>query len=67
MPYILFFLLQDHHTVAIASNDYPGIDKNMLVERIVRLQRAQQRKNEKIEFMQEHVNSLVDEIKKKSK
>ena len=59
-------IFQDH-TVAIASNDYPGIDKNMLVERIVRLQRAQQRKNEKIEFMQEHVNSLVEEIKKKSK
>ncbi|XP_072027408.1 coiled-coil domain-containing protein 186-like isoform X2 [Amphiura filiformis] len=58
---------QDQHSVAIASNDYPGIDKNMLVERIVKLQRAQQRKNEKIEFMQEHVNSLVEEIKKKSK
>ena len=66
--YCLFgFFFQDQHSVAIASNDYPGIDKTMLVERIVKLQRAQQRKNEKIEFMQEHVNSLVDEIKKKSK
>ncbi|XP_038045397.1 coiled-coil domain-containing protein 186-like isoform X2 [Patiria miniata] len=56
------------HTVAIATgNDYPGVDKGMLVDRIVRLQKAHQRKNEKMEFMQEHISHLVEELKKKSK
>ncbi|XP_022080798.1 coiled-coil domain-containing protein 186-like isoform X2 [Acanthaster planci] len=55
-------------TVAIATgNDYPGVDKGMLVDRIVRLQKAHQRKNEKMEFMQEHITHLVEELKKKSK
>ncbi|XP_071792870.1 coiled-coil domain-containing protein 186-like [Asterias amurensis] len=56
------------HTVAIATgNDYPGVDKGMLVDRIVRLQKAHQRKNDKMEFMQEHITHLIDELKKKSK
>ncbi|XP_071476656.1 coiled-coil domain-containing protein 186-like, partial [Diadema antillarum] len=56
------------HTVAIAGgNDFPGIDKGMLVERIVRLQKQLQKKADKMEFMQEHNTHLVGQIQKKSK
>ena len=39
----------------------------MLIERIVRLQKAHARKNEKIEFMEDHIKQLVEEIRKKTK
>ena len=42
-------------------------NKAMLVERICRLQKIHAKKNEKLEFMEEHVSTLVDEIQKKSK
>ncbi|XP_056005824.1 coiled-coil domain-containing protein 186-like isoform X2 [Ostrea edulis] len=54
-------------------HEYPVIteqvepDSQMLIERIVKLQRGLARRNEKIEFMQEHVQQLVDEIQKKNK
>lgn len=41
--------------------------QEMLIERIVKLQRAHARKNEKIEFLEEHVSQLVNEVKKKSR
>lgn len=43
------------------------IDKHMLIERIIRLQKILARKNDKIEFLEEHVDQLIKEIKKKSK
>jgi hypothetical protein len=43
------------------------VDKQTLIERIVKLQRALARKNEKIEFMEDHISQLVDEIQKKNK
>ncbi|WAR22672.1 CC186-like protein [Mya arenaria] len=43
------------------------VDKQMLIERIVKLQRAMARKNEKIEFMDDHISQLIDEIQKKNK
>lgn len=42
-------------------------NSQMLIERIVKLQRGLARRNEKIEFMQEHIQQLVDEIQKKNK
>ena len=39
----------------------------VLIERIVKLQRGHARKNEKIEFMEDHISQLIDEIKKKNK
>ena len=47
----------------------PPVEPNrqMLIERIVKLQRAHARKNEKIDFLEEHVNQLLNEIKKKTK
>ncbi|KAJ8026314.1 hypothetical protein HOLleu_34125 [Holothuria leucospilota] len=54
-------------TISSGNNDFPGIDKGMLVERIIRLQRLQQKYKEKIEFYQEHNKSLIEVIQKKNK
>eukprot|EP00794_Sanderia_malayensis_P005717 gene5717-6417_t len=43
------------------------VDKAVLVDRICRLQKAHAKKNEKIEFMEEHISSLIEEMKKKNK
>ncbi|XP_067129441.1 coiled-coil domain-containing protein 186 isoform X1 [Centruroides vittatus] len=54
---------------ASLSNNSPlsEVNKQMLIERIVKLQRSLARKNEKIEFQEEHINHLIDEIKKKTR
>ncbi|KAJ8317463.1 hypothetical protein KUTeg_005367 [Tegillarca granosa] len=55
------------------EQEYPVIteqvepDKQLLIERIVKLQRALARKNEKIEFVNDHISQLVDEVQKKNK
>ncbi|XP_042312722.1 coiled-coil domain-containing protein 186 isoform X2 [Sceloporus undulatus] len=46
---------------------FPEVDKTILIERIVRLQKAHARKNEKMEFMEDHIKHLVEEIRKKTK
>lgn len=43
------------------------VDKQAMIEKIVRLQRAHARKNEKIEFLEDHVNQLLDAVKKKTR
>ncbi|KAH9413491.1 hypothetical protein DERP_007969, partial [Dermatophagoides pteronyssinus] len=43
------------------------IDRNTLIERILRLQRQLIKRNEKIDFLEEHNGQLIDEMKKKSK
>ncbi|CAH1785109.1 unnamed protein product, partial [Owenia fusiformis] len=43
------------------------VDRQMLIEKIVRLQKAHARKNEKMEFMSDHIKQLLDEVQKKSK
>lgn len=43
------------------------VDKQMLIEKIVRLQKAHARKNEKIEFMDDHIKQLLSDIQRKSK
>ncbi|CAL8281816.1 unnamed protein product [Merluccius merluccius] len=48
-------------------DSYPEVDKTLLVERIVRLQKALARKQEKMEFMEDHIKQLVEEIRKKTK
>lgn len=52
---------------SVAVDSFPEVDKAMLIERIVRLQKAHARKNEKIEFMEDHIKQLVEEIRKKTK
>lgn len=39
----------------------------VMVEKIVRLQRQLARRTEKIEFLEEHVRQLFEELQKKSK
>ncbi|NWH95067.1 CC186 protein, partial [Aegithalos caudatus] len=52
---------------AVAGDSFPEVDKAVLVERILRLQKAHARKNEKMEFMEDHIKQLVEEIRKKTK
>lgn len=49
------------------TNEYPEIDKQTLVDRIVRLQKSLVKRNEKIEFLEEHNHQLLEEMKKKTK
>ncbi|XP_072280644.1 coiled-coil domain-containing protein 186 [Pyxicephalus adspersus] len=51
----------------IVVDSFPEVDKAVLIERIIRLQKAHARKNEKIEFMEDHIKQLVEEIRKKTK
>ncbi|KAM9012343.1 coiled-coil domain-containing protein 186 isoform 1-T2 [Ara ararauna] len=52
---------------SVAVDSFPEVDKAVLVERILRLQKAHARKNEKMEFMEDHIKQLVEEIRKKTK
>jgi len=58
---------------AQAQQEYPVIteqvevDKQVLIERIVKLQKSHARKNEKLEFLGEHIQQLLEEIRKKNK
>lgn len=51
----------------VVPDSFPEVDKAVLVDRIVRLQKALARKQEKIEFMEDHIKQLVEEIRKKTK
>ncbi|KAI3365251.1 hypothetical protein L3Q82_010338, partial [Scortum barcoo] len=51
----------------VVVDSFPEVDKSVLVDRIVRLQKALARKQEKIEFMEDHIKQLVEEIRKKTK
>jgi hypothetical protein len=55
---------------AAASHDdvyVVDIDKQKLIEKIVKLQRDLAKKNEKIDFLQDHVNQLTGDLKRKTK
>lgn len=43
------------------------ISKQALIERIVRLQRIHARKNEKIDFLNDHIGQLIDEVQRKNR
>merc|ERR1740128_332894 len=65
----------EHHSRKISSdmnrNQFDsgsgGPDSQMLIEKIVKLQRACARRQEKLDFLEEHVEQLVGEVKKKNK
>jgi len=42
-------------------------DKQKLIEKIVKLQRAHARKNEKLDFCEDHIKQLVEEVQKKTR
>ena len=62
-----------HCNASYIFKDYPVIteqvevNKQLLIERIVKLQKLLARKNEKIEFMEDHITQLIDEIQKKNR
>lgn len=43
------------------------VDKQLLLDKIVRLQKVQARRQEKIDFLEEHVTQLLSEVRKKSR
>lgn len=43
------------------------VDKQTLIEHVVKLQRMYARKSEKIDFLEEHVNTLVAELQRKTR
>lgn len=45
----------------------PNVDKQMLINKIFRLQKAIAKKQEKIDFLEEHNHQLLQEMKKKTK
>lgn len=49
------------------TNMSPDWDRNALFEKMVRIQRDNARKSEKIDFLEEHVQDLVAEVKKKNR
>ena len=59
--------LQEVHVAEPPQVRHVEPDKQMLIERIVKLQRIHARKNEKIEFLEDHINQLLLEIKKKNR
>ena len=59
----MFFFFQEYPLIT----EQVEVSKQVLIERIVKLQRTMARKNEKIEFMDDHVSQLVDEIQKKNR
>lgn len=58
---IIYLLFQN------TSPEIPGIDKEMLIERIIKLQKTLARKNDKIDFLEDHIVQLVKEMRKKTK
>uniref|UniRef100_A0A8C4QPP9 Si:ch211-225b10.4 n=1 Tax=Eptatretus burgeri TaxID=7764 RepID=A0A8C4QPP9_EPTBU len=49
------------------AEGFPEVDKAVLVERIVRLQKAHARKNEKLEFLEDHNQQLLEELRRKAR
>ena len=43
------------------------VDKQKIIEKVVKLQNMLAKKTEKIDFLQDHVNQLTNDLKKKSK
>ncbi len=42
-------------------------DSEVLVDKIVKLQRLMAKRQEKLDFMEEHISTLLEEVKKKNK
>ncbi|XP_011312071.1 coiled-coil domain-containing protein 186 isoform X2 [Fopius arisanus] len=49
------------------SSPYTDLDKNSLIERILKMQRINVRRAEKLDFLEEHTRALVSELQKKTK
>jgi len=49
------------------TDKYPGLDKNIVVEKLIKIQKQQKKLIEKSEVMEEQVFQLTEELKKKNK
>jgi hypothetical protein len=56
--------LQEYATPVV---EVVKVDRKMLLDKIVSLQKKLARKNEKIDFLEDHVHHLVEDINKKSR
>ncbi|KRY49028.1 Uncharacterized protein T03_1936, partial [Trichinella britovi] len=62
-----------HHPATTTTTTFNHVQttvcehNQLMIEKIVKLQRALARRNEKIEFLEEHMKSLFHEIRKKTK
>ncbi|KAK7790359.1 hypothetical protein R5R35_003855 [Gryllus longicercus] len=57
----------DQHSNSFQVSTSIEPDRQMLIERIVQLQRSNARQQEKIEFLEEHSNQLTSELQKKKR
>ena len=60
----------NHFNEVICGNDdvyVVDIDKQKIIEKIVKLQKTLAKRNEKIDFLQDHVNQLTNDLKRKTK
>lgn len=60
----------NHFNEVICGNDdvyVVDIDKQKIIEKIVKLQKNLAKRNEKIDFLQDHVNQLTNDLKRKTK
>ncbi|CAH0552755.1 unnamed protein product [Brassicogethes aeneus] len=60
-------ILHPEQVKVIQPSDSSNVDRQALIEHIVKLQRISAKKSEKLDFLEEHVNTLVTELQKKSK
>lgn len=70
----LIVFLQDHQTpehspspTRAPASMSPDWERNALLEKMIRIQRDNAKKSEKIDFLEEHVQDLTAEIKKKNR
>jgi hypothetical protein len=70
MVMICIYFIQNMDTIAcfcLQLGSTNGCYQQAMIEKIVKLQRQLARRNEKIEFLEEHVRQCVDELQKKTK
>ena len=65
-----FHRSNSHFNQIVCGNDdvyVVDVDKQKIIEKICKLQKLLAKKNEKIDFLQDHVNQLTADIKRKTK
>ena len=61
----LLLLSRSHELIFFQRPVVP--DSQVLVDKIVKLQRVMAKKQEKVDFMEEHISTLLEEVKKKNR
>lgn len=62
-------MVSPHYGEVICADDVyvVDIDKQKIIEKIVKLQKLLAKRNEKIDFLQDHVNQLTNDLKRKTR